>query len=88
MTERINKEKVNYSLYRIFYYDCEPVDKIVYNPFTHSNINLGKSPTYEWTNEFFAELKKKRKFAIRLGQLAVQRANYNISQMVRLTLLI
>lgn len=80
LTERINGEKVNHSLYRIFYYDCEPVDKTIYNPFTKSNVNLAKSPTYEWTNAFFEELKKKRKFAIRLGQLAVQQANYNLSQ--------
>ena len=80
LTERINGDKVNHSLYRIFYYDCEPVDKTIYNPFTKSNVNLGKSPTYEWTNAFFEELKKKRKFAIRLGQLAVQQANYNLSQ--------
>ena len=66
LTERINGDKVNHSLYRIFYYDCEPVDKTIYNPFTKSNVNLGKSPTYEWTNAFFEELKKKRKFAIRL----------------------
>lgn len=80
LVERINGSKVNHSLYRIFYYDCEPVDKTIYNPFIQSNVNLGKSPTYEWTNEFFEELKKKRKFAIRLGQLAVQQANYNLSQ--------
>ncbi len=56
------------------------MDKTIYNPFTKSNVNLGKSPTYECTNAFFEELKKKRKFAIRLGQLAVQQANYNLSQ--------
>lgn len=56
------------------------MDKTIYNPFAKSNVNLGKSPTYEWTNAFFEELKKKRKFAIRLGQLAVQQANYNLSQ--------
>ncbi len=31
-------------MYRIFYYDCAPIDKTVYNPLTQKNFNFAKSP--------------------------------------------
>jgi uncharacterized LabA/DUF88 family protein len=60
-------------LYRIFYYDCEPIGrKSVYHPLTKKNIDLDKSDTYTWTTAFFEELKRRRKFALRLGELSEQ----------------
>ncbi len=65
-------------LYRIFYYDCEPIGrKSVYHPLTKKNVDLDKSETYTWTNAFLEELKKRRKFALRLGTLSNQ-ACYNL----------
>jgi uncharacterized LabA/DUF88 family protein len=58
------------SLYRVFYYDCPPIDRFVFHPLTKRNINLGKSSTYTWTNSLFNALKRKRKFALRLGRLS------------------
>ena len=56
------------NLYRIFYYDCEPIGrKSVYNPITKKNLDLEKTETYEWSKVFLEELKKKRKVALRLG---------------------
>lgn len=66
-------------LYRIFYYDCPPVSKKVYHPLTKTQIDLGKSPHYEWMNNFFDELKKKRKFALRMGRLSEEQCNYLLS---------
>lgn len=79
LTEKIDGRKISHHLYRIFYYDCPPTDKIVYNPLTKTNINLKKSPTYQWTNDFLDILKQKRKFALRLGKLAESQAHYNLS---------
>lgn len=62
-------------LYRIFYYDCKPIDRIIYHPLTKTNINFEQSELYTWMNIFIKELTKKRKFALRLGRLAEQ-ANY------------
>lgn len=60
-------------LYRIFYYDCEPVGrKSVYHPLRKSNVDLDKSDTYTWATQFMEELKKRRKFALRLGHLSDQ----------------
>lgn len=65
-------------LYRIFYYDCEPVGrKSVYHPLKKANVDLDKSSTYIWATAFIEKLKQSRKFALRLGHLADQ-MNYNL----------
>jgi len=58
------------NLYRIFYYDCPPIGKVVYNPITGKNVDFSKSDTYKWALDLFEELKKKRKLALRLGELS------------------
>ncbi len=69
---------VERQLYRIFYYDCEPIGRhSVYHPLTQKNVDLDKSDTYKWTITFLEELKKKRKLALRLGELSKQ-THYNI----------
>lgn len=57
-------------LYRIFYYDCPPCNKVVYHPLLKKNIHLDKEDMYTWMNMFLTELKKKRKFALRMGRLS------------------
>ena len=60
-------------LYRIFYYDCEPIGhRSVYHPLTKKNVDLDKSDTYSWTLTFLQELRTRRKFALRLGELSSQ----------------
>lgn len=66
-------------LYRIFYYDCPPLGKTVYHPLLKRGIDFRQSETYEWTNNFFSELKKQRKVALRLGELSDSYASYKIS---------
>lgn len=69
-------------LYRIFYYDCEPVGRrSVYHPLRKQNIDLDRSETYIWTTAFLSELKQKRKLALRLGRLSPQ-MNYNLKPSV------
>lgn len=70
-----NEQRV---LYRIFYYDCLPSKKIVYHPLSQKSIDLGKTPLYGWTHDFFAELKKKRKVALRMGELLEGSAGYQL----------
>lgn len=74
-------------LYRIFYYDCAPIGRYsVYHPYNKKNVDLDKSETYTWTNEFLSELKQRRKFAIRLGEMAGH-AYYNLKPEVTKELL-
>lgn len=79
LTEKKNASvKFEHELYRIFYYDCPPSAKKVYHPLTKRTVDLGKSDLYTWTKEFFEELSKKRKVALRLGILSDALAHYNL----------
>ena len=74
-------------LYRVFYYDCEPIGrKSVYHPLTKKNVDLDKSDTYKWMTVFLEELKKRRKFALRLGELS-EVMHYNLRPSVTKDLL-
>lgn len=68
------------SLYRIFYYDCPPLDKTVYHPLLKRGIDFRHNDTYPWTLSFFEELRQQRKVALRLGELSDARAGFDISQ--------
>ena len=78
----------NNELYRIFYYDCPPMTRQIFHPLTQKNVNFAKSDTYTWATNFFDELKKKRKVALRMGELAEQQAHYilknnKLNQLIR-----
>lgn len=67
-----NKDALSTSkreLYRIFYYDCDPLSKVVYHPLLQDNIDFKKRDTYQWTLDFFDCLKEKRKMCFRKGYL-------------------
>lgn len=64
------------NLYRIFYYDCLPMDKKVYHPLLQRQIDFSRSDLRTWMYAFIEQLKKKRKFAIRLGKLADEQAQF------------
>lgn len=66
------------NLYRIFYYDCPPIENNVFNPISKENVNLGKSDEYKWATEFFQELKHRRKVALRMGRLSENTLCYNL----------
>ena len=68
----------NRKLYRIFYYDCPPINKKVYHPALDKTIDLGKTEQYQWNMDFFDELRNRRKFAIRLGSLSENTAEYRL----------
>lgn len=75
------KEKHNYKkhdLYRIFYYDCPPMNKKIYHPFLKKQIDYSKSELNKWMTEFLSDLKRLRKFALRLGQLDDVNANFSL----------
>lgn len=74
----IKEEKDGAELYRVFYYDCPPSEKKVYHPLLERVVDLAKTDDYAWANEFFKELKHQRKFALRLGRLADEQAQFVI----------
>ena len=57
-------------LYRIFFYDCPPVDKRHHNPITGKAVDFAKSGEAVFRTELHNRLRSKRKLALRLGHLS------------------
>ncbi len=74
--EKMGNHKEPKSLYRIFYYDCPPSERTIMHPLTSQTIDLSRSAQYRWTKDFFAELCKKRKVALRMGELLESTVGY------------
>lgn len=72
-----NDDNAGY-LYRIFYYDCPPSNKKVYNPITKDTDDLSESPMYRWMYDFISEMTKRRKVAMRLGYLSDVSLQYTL----------
>ncbi len=74
----IHKEDEYDELYRIFYYDSAPLNKVVYHPLTKKNIDFSRLDSKKWAEDFYSELSRKRKVALRFGELSDGSAAYNI----------
>ncbi|WP_019104298.1 NYN domain-containing protein [Chromobacterium haemolyticum] len=59
-----------HELYRIFFYDCPPLDKKMHNPISKQFIDFSKSQEAVFRTKLHECLKKKRKVALRLGHIA------------------
>ena len=57
------------NLYRIFFYDCSPLDKKAHNPVSRRAIDFAKTPQAVFRRALHLELAKQRKVALRLGRL-------------------
>lgn len=70
------------SLYRIFYYDCPPLDHgQIMQPWDGHNRTFSKrNPSNVWSSEFQAELAKKRKVAMRMGVVMSRQAHFALKE--------
>jgi uncharacterized LabA/DUF88 family protein len=57
-------------LYRIFFYDCAPITKKMHNPITKRAVDFSRSEEAIFRLALHEILRKKRKTALRLGQLS------------------
>lgn len=64
-----DKKGERYRLYRIFFYDCPPLQNKIFHPYLQKQIDMAKSKRSIWRLQLHEELKKKRKMALRLGQI-------------------
>lgn len=72
-TNSAGESKTNtreHELYRIFYYDCEPLTKKHHYPISKKSIDFAKSEMAIFRQEFFKYLKEQRKVALRMGHLS------------------
>lgn len=74
----INKGDEPRDLYRIFYYDCPPMSRILRHPLTGEDIDFSSGPLTSWFKTFTETLSCKRKVALRMGELAENQAYYAI----------
>ena len=74
--QNLKNKSEKFTLYRIFYYDCATLSKKVYNPLTARTEDLSKTSIYQWSLDFYDALRKKRKVALRMGELAESSACY------------
>jgi uncharacterized LabA/DUF88 family protein len=58
------------NLYRIFFYDAPPLQKRVHRPISQKSLDFSKTPEALFRLALFDELRKRRKLALRLGELA------------------
>lgn len=59
----------NFDLYRIFFYDCAPLEKKMHWPISKKAIDFAKTDQAIFRRSLHDELKRKRKVALRLGHL-------------------
>ncbi|MDR1915785.1 MAG: NYN domain-containing protein [Synergistaceae bacterium] len=65
--EPSNISTIDKNLYRIFFYDCPPLNKKMEHPLTKKQIDYSKSERAKWRLELHDVLKRKPKVALRLG---------------------
>ncbi|WRD92003.1 NYN domain-containing protein [Helicobacter pylori] len=75
--KHINKEN-DEELYRIFFYDCKPLNKKVHYPHTQRALDLSKSSTYKERTALHKHLISKPCLALRLGYLDTNNARWVI----------
>ncbi|HMO50540.1 MAG TPA: NYN domain-containing protein [Kiritimatiellia bacterium] len=56
-------------VYRLFYYDARPFDEVAHHPILNQQIQFAKTPEALFRDELFRELRRARKFALRLGHV-------------------
>jgi uncharacterized LabA/DUF88 family protein len=74
------------SLYRIFFYDCPPLDKRFVRPISGDSVDFGRTAAAEFRRDLHDQLRRQRKMALRLGRLAERgewKLKYNALQQLR-----
>ena len=78
--ERSKMDNRNAELYRIFYYDCPPTDIQSVYPISKEPYIYLKFPASQWRIQFHQELTKKRKIALRMGNMDQRNPKWNINE--------
>lgn len=65
-------------LYRVFFYDCPPLEKRVHRPISKRSLNFSKEPSTIFRNALHTELRGLRKVALRLGRLDEKNARWQL----------
>ncbi|MBV6865904.1 NYN domain-containing protein [Xanthomonas euvesicatoria] len=66
----LKEHTVKHDLYRIFFYDCPPLEKQMRNPINSRSVNFKASDEAIFRRDLHQRLRCKRKVALRLGHLS------------------
>lgn len=58
------------ALYRIFFYDCPPLEKVLVRPLSGEAVDFSRTGAAAFRRELHDQLRRQRKLALRLGRLA------------------
>jgi uncharacterized LabA/DUF88 family protein len=67
--KHLNYKNDKYELFRIYVYDCPPLNKKLHHPLTNKLIDFSKTDVAIFRNTLHEEIKKMPKTALRLGKL-------------------
>ena len=65
-------------VYRLFFYDAQPYDGVHHHPTLNRGIEFDRTTVADFRRDLFAELRHKRKFALRLGHV-VREGDWSLS---------
>ncbi len=68
-SEKATSSKWLDHVYRLFYYDAKPFAEIAHHPLLNQQIQFAKTREARFREELFNRLRRKRKFALRLGKV-------------------
>lgn len=74
------------SLYRIFFYDCPPLEKVLVRPLSGEAVDFSRTGAAVFRRELHDQLRRQRKMALRLGRLAERgewKLKFNAYQQLR-----
>ena len=66
----LNKKHANARLHRIFFYDSPPLNKRAENPVSKRVVDFSRTDEARFRLQFYEELKRMRKIALRLGRVS------------------
>lgn len=71
LTHSKNKDQGRWldHVYRLFYYDASPYTGTAHHPLLNKQIQYAKTPEALFRNALFQDIRKRRKFALRLGKV-------------------
>ncbi|MGE4563364.1 MAG: NYN domain-containing protein [Victivallaceae bacterium] len=66
-----HSKRLDQQIYRVFYYDCNPLEDGMHNPISEKFVKFRDNQQYRFRKDLFEELRKMRKMALRLGEISI-----------------
>lgn len=75
-------ERPREALYRIFFYDCAPLERVLERPVSGESVNFGTSAMASFRRDLHDQLRRQRKMALRLGRLQDRGGHWKLKRNV------